>query len=367
MRLFWNTRLFASLLVAVLLVTVSFAAKPGDGSLLERGTTALQEGRVELAAEMLGRFTEAMPENDRGWYNLACALALSGQEDRALTALDYAQQAGYNDSTWASRDTDLETLRDREEFERILARMGEQQRLQRAIGELGDWMPMNTLGHYALHLPEGYDPEGDRRYPLLVILHGAGGNEAWSDMLRENLALEDVIVAMPRAPQPHRTVAGGFRYWPHVSEGITDAEEVQGYEMACDWHEQVVEKAIERVRVDDGRIAFLGFSQGGASTIMAFLREPDMVRYGVVIAGYLPEAFGHRDGMAAQAERQGELLILHGREDQGLSHEDMGGIADEFRQAGVTATMNLYDAGHTVTGEMVEDAAAWLRTKLELE
>jgi tetratricopeptide (TPR) repeat protein len=56
-----------------------------------------------------------------GWYNLACARALVGREDAAVTALERALELGFDRDELLATDPDLDTLRGRDDFKALLA------------------------------------------------------------------------------------------------------------------------------------------------------------------------------------------------------------------------------------------------------
>ena len=57
------------------------------------------------------------------WYNLACAAARMGDAKAALAALETAVEKGFGDAAHLRRDEDLASLRDREEFRRLVERL----------------------------------------------------------------------------------------------------------------------------------------------------------------------------------------------------------------------------------------------------
>ena len=54
-------------------------------------------------------------------YNLACAYALTGRTEAALTALEASREAGFNIAEPMQSDSDLDSLRDDARFEKLLA------------------------------------------------------------------------------------------------------------------------------------------------------------------------------------------------------------------------------------------------------
>jgi len=63
--------------------------------------------------------TRLDPANEEALYDLACGLALRGERDAALDALEQAVRMGFHDFGWMSRDTDLNSIRSHPRFESI--------------------------------------------------------------------------------------------------------------------------------------------------------------------------------------------------------------------------------------------------------
>lgn len=61
------------------------------------------------------------PTDSNIWYNLACALALDGQSDSAIEALGRSIELGFDDMEHLRNDEDLVSLRERPEFESVIA------------------------------------------------------------------------------------------------------------------------------------------------------------------------------------------------------------------------------------------------------
>jgi tetratricopeptide (TPR) repeat protein len=81
-----------------------------------RGVALLQKGEAASARELLERAVKAAPSDAVSNYNLACALALLGEQDPAILALGHAVELEPRLSDEALRDPDLDSLRDRIEF-----------------------------------------------------------------------------------------------------------------------------------------------------------------------------------------------------------------------------------------------------------
>ena len=119
-----------------------------------------------------------------------------------------------------------------------------------------------------IHLPTGYNPK--KSYPLIITLHGAGGNgqnlrDAWANTRADWGAKvrAGYIVAGPTW-QPAR-----WWLWPQSNDIITLLREVKN-----------------TYNVDTNRVLLSGFSNGGHSTWSVGMKQPSL------FAGLAPSAGG---------------------------------------------------------------------------
>ncbi len=89
--------------------------------LSELGAGLLRQGRYREAAFCLESSVAVAPGNPVYAYNAACALARSGQREKALECLRRAVSNGFKDGALMARDPDLESLRKEPSFAQILA------------------------------------------------------------------------------------------------------------------------------------------------------------------------------------------------------------------------------------------------------
>jgi len=101
-------------------------------------------------------------------YDLACVLALQGKADEAMTSLQAAYDAGWWNATLTEADTDLSSLRGRDDFEALLGRMRQ--------------VVLETQPPEPFHSTTVWDRQGEaaatgegRRYLLSAMLAYTGG------------------------------------------------------------------------------------------------------------------------------------------------------------------------------------------------
>ena len=62
-------------------------------------------------------------DDDAVLYNAGCALAILGEDEQALDALEKAIGAGLAGGDWVPHDPDWQRLRDHPRFQRLVARL----------------------------------------------------------------------------------------------------------------------------------------------------------------------------------------------------------------------------------------------------
>ncbi len=126
----------------------------------------------------------------------------------------------------------------------------------------------NTLAHYWLTLPKGYEPT--KSFPLYFELHGAGDAHPLS-WARGQLGLPEGTKAedYKRPTMVPMVEAKGFHVYPfgRGNSGYEDIGETDVWEALAD--------AERTVRLDPDRYYLYGFSMGGGGTWKLAARTPD--------------------------------------------------------------------------------------------
>ncbi|MFO0975043.1 MAG: hypothetical protein U0996_01530 [Planctomycetaceae bacterium] len=81
---------------------------------------------IDISADALATMESlatAHPNSSELHYNFACLLAMSGDPDRSVAALQSAVKSGWWDHRHTARDEDLKTLRDRADFKALIEQM----------------------------------------------------------------------------------------------------------------------------------------------------------------------------------------------------------------------------------------------------
>lgn len=220
-----------------------------------------------------------------------------------------------------------------------------------------------------------------RRFPGVLMLHGAPGNAEGMLPRAEHLARHGALVLALDAPFARRDPGSPITLTPRDS-----AEVVQ---LAVDL-QRAVDVLVARSDVDPARLGFVGVSYGGAQGALLAGIEHRIRAYVLQVAdGGMAEHFTNDDGSNAppfpgvadstwrrwlDALRPvgsihfigravpGSILYQWGEHDEAVPPAN----ARRLLAASPAATVKWYDSGHGLPMQAQLDALAWLSTKIGL-
>ena len=218
------------------------------------------------------------------------------------------------------------------------------------------WYDSKVLGfsrRLTVYTPYGYEANPKKKYPVLYLLHGAGGDEeAWISMGRtaqilDNLIekglAEPMIVVMPNGnpgQQAARTLG--------IPEKQLDwrAPEFQNIyvKSLCEEIVPFIEKNFRVIANPDNR-AIAGLSMGGGNTYTCSTMYPDMFRY---IAPFSAAIFGDMDKVKLQAIKDAGCklyFIACGSADSLITTSD--NLDKALTEIGLKHTYMVTEGGHT--------------------
>ncbi|HEY1084170.1 MAG TPA: dienelactone hydrolase family protein [Prosthecobacter sp.] len=172
---------------------------------------------------------------------------------------------------------------------------------------------------YLLSLPDGYEADSSKKWPLLVFLHGAGERGNNLELLKKH--------------GPPKLIAAGKKF-----EAIVVCPQVP---LKNIWNEHGVKALTDEIvrsyRVDTSRLYLTGISMGGFGTWDTALAYPD------TYAAIAPICGGAGVGFV-MADRIKDLpcWIFHGDKDPAVSVDFSKKIYDALKKAGSKAKLTLY-------------------------
>ncbi len=203
-----------------------------------------------------------------------------------------------------------------------------------------------------VYTPPGYE-RGNRRYPVLYLLHGAtDSDDSWGTVGRANFILDNLIASGAAEPM---IVVMPHGHYPDQTNIMSFAEGEPGQDPFGRDFMQAILPYVEshyRVRTDANSRALAGLSMGGLQTLNIGLSNLDRFRYmGVFSSGFfadpLIESFDSARG-ADVAEHGNDLRLFYfawGTEDF-LAARTAATLA-YFDSKGVRYVRNETGGGHT--------------------
>src|SRR5262245_1918935 len=191
--------------------------------------------------------------------------------------------------------------------------------------------------------PQHY--ERNYAYPLLVWLHDDGGEERQLKQIMPLVSLRNYVSLAVRGVDP---VERGFG-WPQSADSILSAEARLA---------DAVAHARQRFHVHRDRIFLAGAGNGGTMALRLALRSPDRYAAAASIGGCFPQ--GHSPLARLQAARRSRLLIMHCRDSETYSVNQVCQELALFHAAGMCVTLRQYPCGDEITTQMLHDLDVWL-------
>lgn len=183
----------------------------------------------------------------------------------------------------------------------------------------------------------------------LLLLHGTGGNEQSLWPLGRALAPAAGLLS-PRG----RVLEGAMpRFFRRLAEGVFDQEDLarRTTELAG-----FLREAAERYGFPLERVTAVGFSNGANIAASLMLREPGLLRRGLLLRAMVPFEPEAGPALSGTAVRIGS-----GRYDPIVPVANAERLAAIFREGGATVELDWREAGHELAPGEVEDAARWIR------
>lgn len=196
--------------------------------------------------------------------------------------------------------------------------------------------------------PHTFTP-GEPGAPVLLTLHGTGGDE------REITALAEAVApgAAVLSPRGRVSEGGANRWFRRLGEGVFDVDDIilRASELAA-----FVVAARERYDLADRQLIATGFSNGANIALATALLHPDAVSRVVAFSGMHP--FGDRELSGSSAGV--ELLLLNGSGDPMAPAASVDVLERAASARGASVTRMSRPGGHGIDRSEIDAARNWI-------
>ena len=202
----------------------------------------------------------------------------------------------------------------------------------------------------------------------IIWLHGLGADGYdFVPVVRELEILQapPARFVFPHAPTRPVTINGGYvmRAWYDILG--TDPVRREDESGIVDSHQRVealIEREVKR-GTPRARIVLAGFSQGGAITLQAGLRQKQPLAGLLALSTYLPLAERFDSERAAESLSV-PIFMAHGRSDPVIPLARAVSSRDRLQAAGYAVEWHEYEMPHSICEEEIRHIAAFLRRVL---
>lgn len=196
-----------------------------------------------------------------------------------------------------------------------------------------------------------YTPPAAPGGPMLLLLHGTGGNEHALLPLAEML-LPGAGILSPRG----KVLENGMpRFFRRLAEGVFDIEDVRfrAAELA-----DFIAASADQYNFSTRSLTAVGFSNGANIAAALLLLRPEALGGAVLFRAMVPLRPDELPKMPATP-----VLLCNGRSDPLVAPEETERLAALLRAAGAEVTLAWQNAGHDLTSRDVTTAREWLEQR----
>jgi len=201
-------------------------------------------------------------------------------------------------------------------------------------------------------------PDGARGRPLLVAMHGYGGDKTSMMRLVRRINERDYVIAALQGPHQHLVYPTKEK--PELGFGFGWLSNFKPEESVA-LHHRLVREIIAAVaasgEADSTRVFLLGFSQSAALNLRFAFTHVDAVRGVIAICGGIP---GDWESEGKYQSGGIDVLYIGGERDEFYSPERVRGNARALERRARSVELHILDAGHEVPRDSYAVINEWL-------
>jgi phospholipase/carboxylesterase len=213
-----------------------------------------------------------------------------------------------------------------------------------------DARPREGRPLYSLFVPMHY--ERAYAYPLLVWLHGEGGNERELRQLMPHVSVRNYVGVSVRG-MPMMSGAGRAFTWDQSPDGADEAAERV---------RQAVDVAMQRLNIHPKRVYIAGERCGGTMALRLALRFPEWFGGAVSLGGPMPT--GNAPLSRVNEARRLPLLLASCSDSRSYPQERVASDLKLLHAAGFSLGLRQYPGDHELTTVMLADVDRWLMAQV---
>lgn len=207
---------------------------------------------------------------------------------------------------------------------------------------------------FILKLPADYD--STKTYPLLVALHGNGGDAPGLAGVFNSFSGLPVIIAVPQGQ--YAKLDGGYSwYFETADRDLWETMDLNAAETVIETIKEVKKK--HRI----GDVYLFGFSQGASVAYMTGIKYPKVIK-GIVAAGGVMPEIDVKGSVLKSADVINavnvKILAARGMDDPYLKRSRFENQVEYLKKKNYNVTSFEYTGTHQVTTELLNNIFEWM-------
>lgn len=207
-----------------------------------------------------------------------------------------------------------------------------------------------------------YVPEDDNPKPLVIALHGYGGDK--SSMMRVMRRINERDYAVACLQGPHQHLVMPTKGSPKLGYGFGWLSNFKPEESVAMHHaliRQIIETLGQSGQADTSNVFLLGFSQACGANFRFAFTHGDMIRGVAAICGGIP---GDWETEGKYQSGAVDVLYIAAERDEYYTPERMRQNAESLRSRARSVELRFFDAGHEVPRESYPVIDEWLGRRI---
>jgi phospholipase/carboxylesterase/glyoxalase family protein len=191
-------------------------------------------------------------------------------------------------------------------------------------------------------------PGDGERSPVLLLLHGTGGNEEDLIPLGQSLLPGAAILSLRG-----KVLENGMpRFFRRLAEGVFDLEDLKyrTAELA-----RFIEQARLRYALTENKFVAVGYSNGANIAASLILRDPHQLSAAILFRAMVPFEPDSLPDLSAVS-----IFLSAGQRDSIVPAANTRRLAEIFQAAGARVSIHWHPGGHELGSDDVEAARLWL-------
>lgn len=191
---------------------------------------------------------------------------------------------------------------------------------------------------------------GDANKPVILALHGTGGDE--NDLIP--LVMEAAPGSAIISPRGKILENGMPRFFKRFAEGVFDQEDLEKRtQELADWAVDMADK----YGFSTDKLYALGYSNGANIAASILLRRPEVLAGGILLRAMVPFQLDNVPDLSDK-----KILLLSGIADPIADETQAKGLVNLFTKGHASVKHTPLLTGHGLTSKDVTAARNWLET-----